>query len=63
MYFGVSPSGKAVDFDSAIRRFESCHPSLTYKYNLQEFTLIGILATLKLQVIFKTTIWKRKFNL
>ena len=24
---GVSPSGKAVDFDSAIRRFESCHPS------------------------------------
>ena len=24
--FGVSPSGKAVDFDSAIRRFESCHP-------------------------------------
>jgi hypothetical protein len=23
----VSPSGKAVDFDSAIRRFESCHPS------------------------------------
>ena len=27
-YFtGVSPSGKAVDFDSAIRRFESCHPS------------------------------------
>ena len=26
-YFGVSPSGKAADFDSAIRRFESCHPS------------------------------------
>ena len=24
----MSPSGKAVDFDSAIRRFESCHPSL-----------------------------------
>ena len=24
---GVSPSGKAADFDSAIRRFESCHPS------------------------------------
>ena len=23
----MSPSGKAVDFDSAIRRFESCHPS------------------------------------
>ncbi len=24
---GVSPSGKALDFDSSIRRFESCHPS------------------------------------
>ena len=23
----MSPSGKAVDFDSAIRRFESCYPS------------------------------------
>ena len=24
---GVSPSGKAPDFDSGIRRFKSCHPS------------------------------------
>ena len=24
---GVSPSGKALDFDSSIRRFKSCHPS------------------------------------
>ena len=24
---GVSPSGKAPDFDSGIRRFESCYPS------------------------------------
>ena len=23
----MSPSGKAPDFDSGIRRFESCHPS------------------------------------
>ena len=23
---GMSPSGKAPDFDSGIRRFESCHP-------------------------------------
>ena len=23
---GVSPSGKATDFDSVIRRFKSCHP-------------------------------------
>ena len=27
IYIGVSPSGKALDFDSSIRRFESCHPS------------------------------------
>ena len=24
---GMSPSGKAMDFDSITRRFESCHPS------------------------------------
>ena len=24
---GMSPSGKATDFDSVMRRFESCHPS------------------------------------
>ena len=23
---GVSPSGKALDFDSSIRKFKSCHP-------------------------------------
>ena len=27
IYIGVSPSGKALDFDSSIRRFKSCHPS------------------------------------
>ena len=26
-YIGLSPSGKASDFDSDIRRFESCQPS------------------------------------
>ena len=26
-FIGVSPSGKALDFDSSIRKFESCHPS------------------------------------
>ena len=25
--FGMSPSGKAMDFDSIMRRFKSCHPS------------------------------------
>ena len=29
---GMSPSGKAPDFDSGIRRFESCHPSQISKY-------------------------------
>ena len=27
---GVSPSGKALDFDSSIRRFESCYPCHLY---------------------------------
>ena len=52
----MSPSGKAVDFDSAIRRFESCHPSLNKNYRLlkfQEFTLRSILDTLKLLETFK----------
>ena len=26
-HIGMSPSGKAPDFDSGIRRFKSCHPS------------------------------------
>ncbi len=26
-FFGVSPSGKARDFDFRTRRFKSCHPS------------------------------------
>jgi photosystem II protein len=52
----VSPSGKAVDFDSAIRRFESCHPSFNKNYRLlklEEFTLRSILDTLKLLETFK----------
>ena len=32
---GVSPSGKAQDFDSCMRRFKSCHPSQTKTYTLQ----------------------------
>ena len=27
VYIGASPSGKATDSDSVIRRFESCYPS------------------------------------
>ena len=30
LFVGVSPSGKARDFDSRIRRFKSCHPSQNY---------------------------------
>ena len=30
MNIGVSPSGKATDFDSVTRRFESCYPSHRY---------------------------------
>ena len=29
---GVSPSGKAMDSDSIIRRFESCYPSQEYRF-------------------------------
>ncbi len=29
-FIGVSPSGKARDFDSRIRRFKSCHPSQNF---------------------------------
>ena len=29
--FGASPSGKAADFDSAMRRFEPYHPNQNYK--------------------------------
>ena len=30
-HIGMSPSGKAPDFDSGMRRFESCHPSHTIR--------------------------------
>jgi photosystem II protein len=49
----VSPSGKAVDFDSAIRRFESCHPSISVLLKFQEFTLSFFLDTLRLLETFK----------
>jgi hypothetical protein len=38
----VSPSGKAADFDSAIRRFKSCHPSfsvLSQKFKTKKVVL------------------------
>ena len=33
---GVSPSGKALDSDSNIRRFESCHPSQVFYGSLAQ---------------------------
>ena len=40
---GASPSGKAADFDSAMRRFESSRPSqLSYcSYKLSSFSILG----------------------
>ena len=38
--YGVSPSGKASDFDSAIRRFEPYHPRnkiVFMNFNCNEF--------------------------
>src|SRR3954452_11149652 len=34
---GASPSGKAADFDSAIRRFESSRPSQTFFLHFRRF--------------------------
>ena len=33
-YLGVSSSGKTTDFDSVIRRFESCYPCQNFKCDL-----------------------------
>ncbi len=37
---GVSPSGKATDSDSVIRRFESCYPSFESPKRLSFFMLL-----------------------
>ncbi len=39
-YIGVSPSGKATDSDSVIRRFESCYPSFESLKRLSFFMYI-----------------------
>jgi hypothetical protein len=49
--FGASPSGKAADFDSAIRRFESSRPSQQV-FDLIEFS--GLCCT---------SIWQQKQGL
>ena len=41
-YLGASPSGKAVDFDSTIRRFESSRPSHNpHPYHPEALTVAG----------------------
>ena len=39
---GVSPSGKATDSDSVIRRFESCYPSSSQTEMSAIFLFLGI---------------------
>ena len=39
---GVSPSGKALDFDSSIPRFESWHPSHNLRLGLDGYDHHGI---------------------
>lgn len=38
---GVSTSGKSADFDSAIRRFESCHPYHNPKLIMKRIALVS----------------------
>ena len=40
-FFGVSPSGKARDFDFRTRRFKSCHPSQML-YHITFILSIGV---------------------
>ena len=49
-HIGMSPSGKAPDFDSGIRRFESGHPS-------QFTSIFDPLAQLAEQLPFKQGVW------
>ena len=41
---GMSPSGKAPDFDSGIRRFESCHPSHVGRRQLHSVSAVSVRA-------------------
>ena len=44
LHTGMSPSGKARDFDSRIRGFESRHPSQSFKIGLWPFSYLDTLA-------------------
>ena len=58
----MSPSGKAPDFDSGIRRFKSCHPShQAERYMHLSLSVYDPLAQLAEQLPFKQ--WVRSSNL
>ena len=58
----MSPSGKAPDFDSGIRRFKSCHPSHQAERQLHKsLSVYDPLAQLAEQLPFKQ--WVRSSNL
>ena len=52
---GMSPSGKAPDFDSGIRRFKSCHPSQQLRGSIS--LSYDPLAQLAEQLPFKQWVW------
>ena len=58
-HIGMSPSGKAPDFDSGIRRFESCHPSQVGAKSalLRLYFLYDPLAQQAEQLPFKQWVW------
>ena len=61
-YIGMSPSGKAPDFDSGIRRFKSCHPSHKLRDCWSYISSVyDLLAQLAEQLPFKQ--WVRSSNL
>ena len=54
---GMSPSGKAPDFDSGIRRFKSCHPSQKLSDDVSCHSVYDPLAQLAEQLPFKQWVW------
>ena len=56
-YIGMSPSGKAPDFDSGIRRFKSCHPSQNRGVSVFTPPVHDPLAQLAEQLPFKQWVW------
>ena len=54
---GMSPSGKAPDFDSGIRRFKSCHPSQKLSDDVSCRSVYDPLAQLAEQLPFKQWVW------